>query len=275
MLIQWAAGEGWNPGIDDSALFHATDPSGFFITHLNDCPVAGISLVKHSAEQSFLGLYLCLPEYRGTGIGLATWNHALASVSGHCVGLDGVVEQQDNYRQSGFSYHFGNMRYSGPLTPSLISALAVNSSQSTVKISLATPNDCHSIVEYDAIIGGFKRHSFIDAWLTPCDTRQTFLALEDDAVVGMVGIRKCIEGFKVGPLLGNSSAIALSLIYSAADIANGENIMLDVPDKNLAAVELAKSLNLQPIFETARMYRGPAPVIDLGRLFGAATLELG
>ena len=275
MLLRWAASEGWNPGVDDAALFHATDTSGFFITCVDDSPVAGISLVKHSRDQAFLGLYLCLPEYRGTGIGLATWNHALASVSGHCVGLDGVVEQQDNYRQSGFSYHFGNTRYSGLLRPDLPDKLAASAAPSTAEIRPAITDDCQSIIKYDAMIGGFERRAFINALLTPCNTRQTFLALEDDTIVGMVGIRKCIEGFKLGPLLGNSPAIALSLISSAANIANGESIMLDVPVKNPAAIEIAKSLKLEPTFETARMYRGPAPAITLERLFGVATLELG
>ena len=275
MLIQWAAAEGWNPGVDDAALFHATDTSGFFITCVDDKPVAGISLVKHSDDQAFLGLYLCLPEYRGTGIGLATWDHALASVSGHCVGLDGVVEQQDNYRQSGFSYHFGNTRYSGPLLPGLPDKIAASAAPTTAKIRPATLDDYQSIIKYDAMIGGFERRALINAWLTPCDTRQTFLALEDDTIVGMVGIRACIEGFKIGPLLGNSPLIALALLASIAEVANGENIMLDVPDKNPAAIEIAKSLKLEPIFETARMYRGAAPAIDLERLFGVATLELG
>jgi hypothetical protein len=27
--IDWAAGEGWNPGIDDAGCFLATDPGGF------------------------------------------------------------------------------------------------------------------------------------------------------------------------------------------------------------------------------------------------------
>ena len=275
MLIRWAAAEGWNPGVDDAALFHAADSSGFFVTCVDDKPVAGISLVKHSDDQAFLGLYLCLPEYRGTGIGLATWDHALASVSGHCVGLDGVVEQQDNYRQSGFTYHFGNTRYSGPLRPSLFDNAAVMATPSTAEIRPATLDDYQSIIKYDAMIGGFERRAFINAWLTPCDTRQTFLALEDDTIVGMVGIRKCIEGFKIGPLLGNTPLIALALLASITEVASGENIMLDVPDKNPAAIEIAKSLELEPIFETTRMYRGAAPAIDLERLFGVATLELG
>ena len=32
---------------------------------------------------------------------------------------------------------------------------------------------------------------------------------------------------------------------------------------------------LTPVFETARMYRGPAPALPLERIFGITTFELG
>ena len=52
-------------------------------------------------------------------------------------------------------------------------------------------------------------------------------------------------------------------------------IFLDTPGNNRAAVDLALSLRLQPMFETARMYRGPAPEIDTAKVFGITSFELG
>ena len=34
-------------------------------------------------------------------------------------------------------------------------------------------------------------------------------------------------------------------------------------------------LGLTPVFETARMYTGPNPAIDLTKVFGVTTFELG
>jgi len=31
LAVDWAASEGWNPGLDDAACFHAADPGGFLI----------------------------------------------------------------------------------------------------------------------------------------------------------------------------------------------------------------------------------------------------
>ncbi len=44
---------------------------------------------------------------------------------------------------------------------------------------------------------------------------------------------------------------------------------------NREAVALAESIGLEPVFETARMYRGAAPAIPLKNVFGVTTLELG
>jgi len=51
-------------------------------------------------------------------------------------------------------------------------------------------------------------------------------------------------------------------------------VFLDVPEPNSAAA-LAQRQDLVPTFETARMYRGPAPALPLDRIYGITSLELG
>ncbi len=43
----------------------------------------------------------------------------------------------------------------------------------------------------------------------------------------------------------------------------------------VGAVALAEGLGMRVVFETARMYAGPAPQIDLARVYGITTFELG
>ena len=52
-------------------------------------------------------------------------------------------------------------------------------------------------------------------------------------------------------------------------------MFLDIPEPNPAARALAVRHGLAPVFETARMYRGPDPQLPLPRIFGVTTLELG
>lgn len=274
LLLLWAGDEGWNPGLDDAPLFHATDAGGFLVSTIDEHLVAGISLVKHTSDQAFLGLYICAPESRGKGIGMAIWDEALTLVDGHTIGLDGVADQQENYRKSGFIYHFGNRRYSGVLAiPDDHLSLILNSA--AVSVSKATGDDIEAVIAYDAYIGGFERKNFFDAWLKSCRSRSTFVARKDGLVVGVIGVRRCQYGYKVGPWLADSQFIATKLLHAVSHVTKNETVMIDIPDINEAAIEIAEALSLHPMFETARMYKGVAPVIDQRRLFGVATLELG
>jgi hypothetical protein len=38
IAVNWAAAEGWNPGLADDACFAAADPEGFFIGELDGAP---------------------------------------------------------------------------------------------------------------------------------------------------------------------------------------------------------------------------------------------
>lgn len=117
LAVDWAAAEGRNPGLDDAAAFHAADPDGHFLTRIDGRPAACISAVKYGPDYGFVGFYICLPKYRGRGLGMAIWNAALASTGTRALGLDGVVDQQANYAKSGFILKHRNNRYGGRNPP--------------------------------------------------------------------------------------------------------------------------------------------------------------
>jgi hypothetical protein len=55
----------------------------------------------------------------------------------------------------------------------------------------------------------------------------------------------------------------------------GDPVQIDVPAPHAEALALARRHGLQPVFETARMYAGPAPVLPMQRLYGITSFELG
>ena len=144
MVLKWAAVEGWNPGTDDAAVFFGTDPKGFFVAEDTSGEVlAAISVVNHSDDFAFLGLYIVRPEHRGKGIGFALWQHALEHAGDRTVGLDGVEAQQQNYKKSGFAHAGGTTRFTG-----LIEGTA------DADIRLASPGDVSWMVEAEAAASG-------------------------------------------------------------------------------------------------------------------------
>src|SRR6202045_2760099 len=116
IAVNWAAAEGWNPGLVDAACFAAADPEGFFIGELDGVPAATVSCVNYGASFAFLGFYIVREDLRGRGYGLRIWNAAIGHAGPRVIGLDGVVAQQQNYRKSGFELAYANVRYGGIVT---------------------------------------------------------------------------------------------------------------------------------------------------------------
>src|SRR5689334_8157743 len=113
IAVDWAAAEGWNPGIADAACFATVDPKGFLIGELEGETAATISCVNYNASFAFLGFYIVRADLRGRGFGLQIWNAAIAHAGSRVIGLDGVVAQQQNYQESGFKFAYANVRYGG------------------------------------------------------------------------------------------------------------------------------------------------------------------
>ncbi len=102
IAVDWAAAEGWNPGLADAECFKTVDARGFLIGELDGAAAATISCVNYDERFAFLGFYIVRPDLRGRGHGLRIWNAAIAHAGERTIGLDGVVAQQGNYRKSGF-----------------------------------------------------------------------------------------------------------------------------------------------------------------------------
>jgi hypothetical protein len=277
VAIDWAAAEGWNPGLDDLAAFHGADPKGFFLGWLGDEPVTSISVVRYGQDFGFLGFYIVQPDHRGRGYGWATWQHGMAYLEGATVGLDGVVAQQENYRKSGFQLAGRNVRHGG------VPLLAGTGAKATAKTEIrpVTADDMDAVVAYDSAFCAGPREGFTRTWALPPEgtRRHALIARAGGAISGYGVIRDCRSGRKIGPLFaedaGTAEALFAALCNTAPEDAEPGEVFLDTPEDNAAAVALAQHFDLQPVFETARMYRGEAPDLPTQRTFGITTFELG
>ena len=50
-LVEWAAREGWNPGLNDAEVFLATDPEGFVAAEINGELIGGGSIVAYEKNR--------------------------------------------------------------------------------------------------------------------------------------------------------------------------------------------------------------------------------
>jgi GNAT superfamily N-acetyltransferase len=264
--LQWAAEEGWNPGVSDAEPFHAADPRGFLVATVENEPVGCISVVRYDSAFGFLGLYIVRPEFRGRGYGRSLWRTGLVHLDGCIVGLDGVVAQQANYARSGFELAYRNVRYVG-----------VASGQYIVhdpRVKSVDEEFVDAISSFDRRYFPTERKTFLQSWLTS-NGRKALVFIDDGDLQGYGVLRACREGFKIGPLFAETPQVAEALLQALISDVENMPVSIDVPEPNIGAAALSSSFGLEPIFETARMYKGSAPELRVNGVYGVTTLELG
>jgi GNAT superfamily N-acetyltransferase len=262
--LSWAAQEGWNPGLADAGCFHAADPAGFLMEFVEGRPTASISVVRYADAFGFLGLYIVRPEARGRGYGFRLWQAGLAHLDGCTVGLDGVIAQQANYARSGFALLHRNLRFAGPPT---------GEAPAGAELQAVSAKLVPQVVAFDRARFPAQRTRFLECWLH-AEGHRALAVVRDGAVSGYGVIRRCGRGSKIGPLFAEREEDADILFRALAAGASGP-VILDVPEPNPAALALAERHGLALEFETARMYRGVAPDLPLGQIYGITSFELG
>jgi GNAT superfamily N-acetyltransferase len=260
--VEWAAAEGWNPGLDDEQRFVAADSEVFLATEHDGEIVGTVSCALYGPAYAFIGFYIVRADQRGRGVGTELFGRALARAGDRAIGLDGVLEQQPVYASLGFELAHRNERWRG--------AGGGTSPDGLVPLAEVAFDD---LAAYDAAIFGAPRDAFLRTWIQ----REHALACVDgQRLRGYTVLRPCREGAKIGPLFADDADAAAVLLAGArAAAGDGIDVFLDVPHANPAAVELATEQLGAPVFETARMYRNGRPPEDIARVFGVTTFELG
>lgn len=263
-LLELARIEGWNPGLSDASAFYHTDPKGFFIGKLDNQPVGCISAVAYNDDYGFLGFYIVVPEQRNKGYGIQLWRKAMAYLGERTVGLDGVIEQQENYKKSGFQFFYNNIRFKGKVQRQY----GDNELIPIDKIPFQT------IVDFDTSVFGINRAQFLQNWFR-IPRAKGFAKIENSKCVGYGWIRPCSTGYKIGPLFADCVATARNIFTALSGECDNADIILDIPETNIAAMQSAREYQLDIVFRTARMYKGTPPRQDLKKVFGVTTFELG
>ena len=265
--LEWAAAEGWNPGIADAACFASVDAKAFLLGELDGEPAASISVVNYDDRFAFLGFYIVRTDLRGRGLGWRIWQAGLAHAGTRSIGLDGVVAQQENYKKSGFALAWRNVRYGGVIgAPPRAGAQPATMELAGVPFAAVEADD--------ATVFHAGRTSFLRTWIgAPGHIGRA--VMRDGRLCAWGVIRPCRRGFKIGPLFADDRASAEQVFAALVAEAGGGEVFLDVPEPNAEAVALACAHGLAPVFETARMYRGAVRPLRSKRIFGITSFELG
>lgn len=167
-------------------------------------------------------------------------------LAGRTIGLDGVEEQQSNYRSKGFKPVYETIRYSGRPT-----ALPVGADRPRIVTAQPVPD----IIGYDALCFPAPRRSFLQRWLLP--PHRALTAITSRGTAGYAVARSCRSGFKIGPLFADDAQTALELVGELASVCEGGELNIDVPATQVDFIAALEAAGFAPTFSTTRMYKGP------------------
>ena len=269
VLVDWAAAEGWNPGLSDAEIFWATDPEGFVAAEVDGELVGGGSIVSYDGRFGFMGFFIVAPAHRGQGLGRRLWIHRrdalLARLEpGASIGMDGVLEMEPFYARGGFAPAGVDVRHEGVGAPASVSSAIVDARD----VSL------DALVAYDAAHFPARRAPFLERWIAQPGAR-ALASVDGGDLQGFGLARPCRLGVKIGPLFAADAGVAEELLLGLGAHAPGKPLFLDTPDANPAAADLARRYGMREVFACARMYLGARPELPDREIFGVTTFELG
>lgn len=280
--LDWARAEGWNPGLSDQPAFAAIDPDGWFTARDHADNIATtLGAVRYDDSFGFIGLYITRPESRGQGIGRQVWavgREHLADIT--CVGLDAVVEREATYASDGFIRSHETTRFIGTvgaLGGALPSRTGSKDQQELAIVSASTIGGQElSNFELNQRLFPAPRASFIDEWIKQPDSVANVLTDSTGQIQAWGQVRRSVDGWRVGPLFAQNLDQALLLCRSlVALLDDGAVMSIDVPDANTEAIGFLAAAGFAPTFTCVRMYLGEPVHLDLSKVFGNTTFELG
>ncbi|GLZ87628.1 N-acetyltransferase GCN5 [Metapseudomonas resinovorans] len=271
-LVDWAAREGWNPGLHDAELFWANDPEAYIAADLDGVLIGGGAITSYAGEFGFMGFFIIRPEFRGRGLGDMLWHarrdRLLTRLNpGAAIGMDGVFAMQDYYAKGGFVFSHRNLRFQ-----TLVAEPPEWAPDEEVLLLADFPLD--EVQAYDRLCFPAPRVRFLQDWITQPEA----LALgcrRNGRLAGFGVIRRCLAGCKIGPLFAEDASAAEALFAQLSEFAIDGPLFLDAPENNPDAMALVQRHGMEEVFGCARMYLGPLPAVTQHRVFGVTTFELG
>ena len=205
ILVDWAAAEGWNPGIADARVARTYDPDAFVALRAGSELIGGGSILSYGGGYGFMGLFIVRPDHRHGGLGRELWVHRRDRLAarlrpGAAIGMDGVFDLVPFYERGGFAVAHRDLRFEGR---------AVGAPDPAVEPLSAI--GAAALAEYDARHVATPRDAFLAGWISAEGVISAAIT-ERGRLVAVGVLRPCRIGWKVGPLTADRPDLAERLL---------------------------------------------------------------
>jgi GNAT superfamily N-acetyltransferase len=268
VLDGWAAAEGWNPGLSDLRIAWQVDPQAFIALRDGSTLAGGGSIFSYEGRFGFMGLFIMRPDMRGKGLGAALWHWRREAMlkrlqPGAAIGMDGVFDLVPFYEKGGFKAAYRDLRFEGTAK-----------GRGVHRVIALGASDFDEIEAFDRAYVPAPRPSFLQAWLAQDGVH--VVGIREGGKLSAYGMaRPCRVGFKIGPLFATRADAAEDVLSDLLARISGQQVQIDVPEPNSAALEIVERFGLSMSFGCARLYYGPDPGLPVEGIFGVTSLEFG
>jgi GNAT superfamily N-acetyltransferase len=261
---------GWNQTLGDWERMLCWQPGGCFVAENQDGVVGTVTTTTYDGRLAWLGMMLVEQALRRQGVGRALFEHALEWLERTgvaTVALDATPLGKAMYDQAGFSDLYTLQR-----RHAVVSEL---SPERGVRPML--DDDIVSIAELDAgVFFGLDRLRVLTELRTAHPSGAWVKPGSNGDIEGYVLSKPGARAWYIGPLVARDAGVAETLLRAALAPLAGQSAILDTPDSNPHAAELAARYGFEARRPFIRMTRGvPPPASRTDSYFAMAGPEIG
>jgi len=257
---------GWNQTEADWRRHLAIEPAGCFVGCYDGTPAATIATTvfgrdassdKVPSERSaWIAMVLTDPNFRRRGLANALLGHGIAYAESHgasTIWLDATEMGRPVYEKLGFGTTYTLTRYRGIARP-------IDRSDETVRLRLMSREDLAGgeVDDLDLAATGADRLKLLTA-LRDELPEFALMGMPDGAevtsVLGFTLARRGCRATQLGPVIARTERVGRGLFAAALAQCAGEELLVDVPDGNRAAIEVLTAGGLKPERSFYRMLR--------------------
>jgi len=265
-IFGWVEALGWNPGEKDGECLLATDPDGMFMAERDGVAVGCATAIAYDEHFGFVGALVVDPAMRSKGPAtmLAIYRHVLAYLGVRNGAMDAMPATQKFFADLGCVPVYRHWRFEGVLPIGQPAGTVIPLSEVSFE----------ALCDYDAAQFPARRERFLRVWLEAYGSGGR-ACVRDGRLAGFGVLRRARSGWRVGPLLADDPEAAEDLLRAMSTMSRGEQVALDVPEANPAAMTLVKRLGLVGRVETTRMVKPRGVDMTPDRVYSIASYEFG
>ena len=245
---------GWNQRLQDWQRLLAHDPQGCFVAEWNGQPAGTATTTTYSKDLAWIGMVLVDSDARRRGIGKALLMHCIEHLrqSGvGCIKLDATPSGKQVYVPLGFVPEWSLSRWGTTEVATCQERIETASDPGSRPLD---SRDIGCVADLDASAFGVARNRMLSMLATQSEARVRKDGAGRTAGYGM--LRPGQRAYYLGPIVAEdeSSGIALAenLLGSVAD----RPLYWDIPDRNQAAIRVARRYGLHRQRTLTRMCLG-------------------